>query len=81
MGITLLPYFVTKNLSLSKQSKNIKRIKGKSPVREVSLIYKRSVLKETILNAIYEIISKSIPEELKFHNKKRDDIISPIAIE
>ncbi len=78
MGITVLPHLTTLGLREQKKNGLIKEIDGRIPTREIGLIYRRSLVKESITNAICEIILKCIPEELQKIDQKFSEVISPI---
>ena len=74
LGMTLLPYLNTRNLSDSKKS-NIRSFKNPSPAREISLIYHKNELKLHISEALRDVISGVIRGEIAFNDVK---IISPL---
>ena len=65
LGSTLLPYLAINKMSETEVKSKIKLFKAPIPTREVSLIYNRSFLKKSIIEALEEEISKSIPKKLK----------------
>jgi len=74
LGMTLLPYLNTINLSDSKKS-NIRSFKNPSPAREISLIYHKNELKLHISEALRDVISGVIRGEIAFNDVR---IISPL---
>ena len=74
MGMTLLPYLHTLDISSAK-AKNLRYFKKPSPAREVSIIYSKSELKMQITNALYDVISGVIRGAIAFQDVK---IISPL---
>lgn len=74
LGMTLLPYLNTRNLSDSKKL-NIRSFKNPSPAREISLIYHKNELKLHISEALRDVISGVIRGEIAFNDVK---IISPL---
>lgn len=74
LGMTLLPYLNTRNLSDSKKS-NIRSFINPSPAREISLIYHKNELKLHISEALKEVILAVIRGEIAFNDVK---IISPL---
>lgn len=62
-GYTLLPELAIQDLP-SRELKRIRRFKNPVPVREVSLVYARSVIKEPMIKALKEVISTHLPEEV-----------------
>lgn len=73
MGMTLLPYLHTLDLS-EERIKKLKHFEKPSPAREVSLIYHQSELKMQIINALYDLIASIIRGAIAFHDVK---IINP----
>ena len=69
LGMTLLPYLNTRNLSDSKKS-NIRSFKNPSPAREISLIYHKNELKLHISEALRDVISGVIRGEIAFNDVK-----------
>jgi LysR family hydrogen peroxide-inducible transcriptional activator len=67
-GFTLIPELAALELP-SKKLDNIASFKSPKPIREVSLVYIRSLGKNKILNAIKEEILNNIPDDLKLKNK------------
>ncbi len=74
LGMTLLPYLNTMDLSESK-SKNLRHFEEPSPAREVSLIYHKSELKMQIIEALQGVITGVVKGAITFSNVK---IISPL---
>lgn len=60
-GFTLLPQMAVDGLSESEVENHIKSFKSPVPTREVSLVYNRTFLKETIINALEACIIKNLP--------------------
>ena len=75
LGMTLLPYLNTLDLSPSK-AENLRFFEEPSPAREVSLIYHKSELKMQITEALQGVIAGVIKGAITFSNVK---IISPLA--
>jgi LysR family hydrogen peroxide-inducible transcriptional activator len=73
MGMTLLPYLQTRNLSAEDQ-KNIRCFENPEPAREISLIYAKSQLKLPVVDALSQTIEGVIRGAIKFDNIK---VISP----
>jgi len=63
-GYTLLPALAIQNLS-AKQKKLVRELGHPRPVRQISLIMHRDVLKQRMITALREEILRSIPESLK----------------
>jgi LysR family transcriptional regulator, hydrogen peroxide-inducible genes activator len=74
LGITLLPYLHTLNLSEKDQLK-LKHFAEPKPAREVSLIFPKNELKIHIIDALRSTISGVIKGAIAFHNVQ---IISPL---
>lgn len=62
-GFTLLPELATLNLNTFEQ-KQVKNLKGIVPLREVSLVYGRSFVKEKLLHLLENQIKNSVPESM-----------------
>lgn len=69
MGMTLLPYLHTVDLSKERMS-YLKQFEEPVPAREVALIYNRSELKLQIINALYDVISGIIKGAIAFQDFK-----------
>jgi LysR family hydrogen peroxide-inducible transcriptional activator len=67
-GFTLMPELAVLELS-TKKLENIAVFEAPQPLREISLVYARSVNKKKILQALKQKILSNIPEELKDKNK------------
>jgi len=74
LGMTLLPYLHTMNISESKQN-NLHYFNEPTPAREVSVIYHKSELKMQIIDALHNVISGVIRGAIAFQNV---NIISPL---
>lgn len=72
LGITLLPYLHTLDLT---HKKNCKEFKNPKPSREISLIYPKNELKKHIIEALYQTIQGVVRGAIAFQDVK---IISPI---
>ena len=64
-GFTLLPQMVVDQLSSDETALHIKPFTAPDPTREVSLVYNRSFLKETIINALEACIIDNLPGHIK----------------
>lgn len=62
-GMTILPYLATLNLT-SEQMMLLREFEGEPPVREVSLVKNRVEVKTAMIDALAEVIIKSVPREL-----------------
>ncbi len=62
IGYTLIPE-LSVNFELNEQ--NIKRFETPEPVREISLVVHNSFSKEILIETLHQIITKSLPEEIK----------------
>ena len=75
LGMTLLPYLNTLDLSERKQE-NLCYFEEPSPAREVSLIYHKRELKLQIIDALQTVIAGVIKGAIAFSNVQ---IVSPVA--
>lgn len=73
-GHTVLPYLATTDMNKD-EKKRLVEIEGRTPTREVSLVYSRSFLKESIIIALEESIVNSLPSEVKSLKKKEIKIV------
>ena len=73
MGMTLLPYLHTLNLSPNGQ-KHLHHFSEPEPAREISLIYHTNELKINMINALFNVISGIVRGAIAFDNIK---IIDP----
>ena len=71
-GYTLIPELAGKNLP-AKKTKYLKKLTYPNPVREVSLVTHRDLLKQNLINKLKEEIILNLPEELK--SKKEGKVI------
>ncbi len=69
MGMTLLPYLHTCNLS-EQNSKNLRHFNSPEPAREISVIYSKIQLKLPVIEALSEVIEGVIRGAIKFENIK-----------
>jgi LysR family hydrogen peroxide-inducible transcriptional activator len=74
-GFTLLPRLAVDNLPESEVKEHVKRFKSPVPTREVSLVYNRSFLKETIISALETSILLHLPKQIKSLKKQNIDVI------
>ncbi|MCG8638606.1 MAG: hydrogen peroxide-inducible genes activator [Desulfobacterales bacterium] len=74
-GFTLLPRMAVDELSAGDVTTHIKPFKAPVPTREVSLVYNRSFLKETIINALEKSIIENLPDHIKSLKKKYVQVI------
>ncbi len=64
-GYTLLPSLAILGMSAKEQKKRVRFFKSPVPTREVSIVYSRSYLKESIIEALVNEVVSSLPKELK----------------
>jgi LysR family transcriptional regulator, hydrogen peroxide-inducible genes activator len=64
-GYTLLPALAILGMPATEQKKKIRVFKSPVPIREVSIVYSRSYLKKSIIEALYKEVASSLPKELK----------------
>lgn len=69
-GYTLVPSLSIIELSKVEIKKKIRFFKPPIPTREVSIVYSRSYLKKTIIEALYKEVLSSLPMELKVSQAK-----------
>ena len=67
-GYTLLPELALCNIS-QKNKKYIRELRDPKPVREVSLVLHRGILKQNLINALREHILASLPANLIKNNR------------
>lgn len=72
-GMTLLPELATLDMSQSDKAK-LKRFDDPKPIREVSIVMKKSFLKRKMVEVLYQSISESIPGYL--YSEKNGEVIS-----
>ncbi|MBC7396730.1 MAG: hydrogen peroxide-inducible genes activator [Bdellovibrionales bacterium] len=75
-GYTLIPALATEKLA-EKHAKGLKEIRSPIPTREISLVYRRSQYKQTILKALSQSIKEHLPKEVF---QKRNPNMSVIQI-
>ncbi len=73
-GYTLLPWLAIMGISAAEKKKKIRVFKAPIPIREVSVVYSRSFLKKSIIEALYKDIVTSLPKELK-NSKIRERVV------
>lgn len=62
-GLTIIPEMAIDELT-EKQKRNVRPLKGISPVREVSLVTRREFLRERVLDIIISEIKEGVPQAL-----------------
>lgn len=62
-GLTIIPEMAIDDLT-EKQKRNVRQLKGISPVREVSLVTRREFLRERVLDIIISEVKESVPHSL-----------------
>lgn len=72
-GITILPELATLDMP-PKQLQLIRKFKNPAPVREVSLVVQRDIIKKRLIEVFREAIILSIPEKVK--KNKRSNIVA-----
>jgi len=75
-GYTLVPAMAAHRL-LSNHSKALKEIKSPIPTREISLVYRRSQYKQSIIKALSQSIKSHLPHEVF---QKRSSLMSVLQI-
>ncbi len=71
-GFTLLPELAVLELS-TKKLNNVAEFKKPKPLREISIVYARSVSKKKLIDVVKKLITESVPEYLS--NKKRGTVV------
>ena len=74
-GFTLLPQMAVDELSEDAVQTHIKPFAAPVPTREVSLVYNRSFLKETIINALEKTIIENLPGHIKSLKKNHVQVV------
>lgn len=74
-GFTLLPQMAVDELSSDQTARHIKPFKDPVPTREVSLVYNRSFLKETIISALEACIIDNLPGHIKSLKRNHVNVI------
>ena len=74
-GFTLLPQMAVDELSPADVSTHIKPFAPPMPTREVSLVYNRSFLKETVINALEKCIIENLPGHIKSLKRKHVQVV------
>ena len=67
MGMTLLPYLQTRNLSIE-NFKNLRHFKSPEPAREISMVFSKSQLRLPIIDALSQSIEGIIRGAIQFEN-------------
>lgn len=62
-GLTIIPEMAIDELN-ERQKKNIRPLKGISPVREISLVTRREFLRERVLDIIISEVKQAVPQPL-----------------
>jgi LysR family hydrogen peroxide-inducible transcriptional activator len=74
-GFTMLPQLAVDGLSKADVKTHIKKFKNPVPTREVSLVYNRTFLKETIINALEECILRNLPKQIKSLKRQNVSVV------
>ena len=75
-GFTLLPQLAVNELTQQEVEKHVKSFQQPIPTREVSLVYSRSFLKESIISALEQSILTNLPNGMHSLKKKQMKVIS-----
>ncbi|MFV0419535.1 MAG: hydrogen peroxide-inducible genes activator [Dysgonomonas sp.] len=62
-GLTIIPEMAIDDLT-EKQKRNVRQLKGISPVREISLVTRREFLRERVLDIIISEVKEAVPQSL-----------------
>lgn len=79
-GCTLLPSLAILGMSAREQKKKVRFLKSPAPIREVSIVYSRSYLKKSIIEALYKEVVASLPKEL-IESKSNERVIGVSSFE
>ena len=63
-GLTIVPEMTAMGLPEEKQG-NLRKIKGDTSVREISLIVSRSFVRQKMAKAIIDMVKKSVPQSMQ----------------
>ncbi len=74
-GFTLLPRMAVDEMRTHGAARRIKPFMDPVPTREVSLVYNRSFLKETILNALEKSILDNLPGHIRSLKKQQVQVV------
>ena len=74
-GFTLLPQLAVDGLPPAEVAEHIKKFKSPVPTREVSLVYSRSFLKETIIAALEDSILLHLPNQIKSLKRQNIEVV------
>ncbi len=74
-GFTLLPQLAVDELPEKEKREHIKRFVDPIPTREVSLVYNRSFLKETVINVLEQSILQHLPGRIKSLKRQNIDVV------
>ena len=74
-GFTLLPQMAVDDLSSSETETHIKAFAEPIPTREVSLVYNRTFLKETIINALEACIIENLPSHIRSLKRQSVNVV------
>ena len=62
-GLTIIPEMAIDELT-EQQKRNVRPLKGISPVREISLVTRREFLRERVLDIIISEVKQAVPQTL-----------------
>ena len=71
-GITIIPELATLDMPL-RQTQLIRHFKKPAPMREVSLVVHRNLVKKRLIDVLHEEILKAVPEKIR-KNKSRNTL-------
>jgi LysR family hydrogen peroxide-inducible transcriptional activator len=74
-GFTLLPRMAVDSLSNHAVKAHVKAFREPVPTREVSLVYNRSFLKETIINALEACILENLPGHIRSLKRQHVNVV------
>ena len=74
-GYTLVPALFVETLSEAERRECVREIERPTPVREVSLIYRKDHWKKDILESLAQTITKQLPARLRDLDPRRQEVI------
>ncbi|MBI1307528.1 MAG: LysR family transcriptional regulator [Bacteroidetes bacterium] len=69
-GATVIPEWASLELP-DEQKKNLRMLNNEADLREVSLVYTRNFAKAKLLDSLFEVLIKCVPENLKSNSEGR----------
>ncbi len=76
-GFTLIPQLSEKTLNLKFRDRGLRRIGGKTPYRKISFLFNKNIVRKKIIDAVHDIIQKSLPDTVLIKSDRRGFVITP----